>query len=402
MESRVTQCPQCGTAFRVTQQQLQLATGRVRCGSCLHVFVAAQHWAAQDVEPTAASDTTPATSADWEAAATQAVSGAMEFSDAFLELDGKVVDEADHDVADPADDSGEDDEHWARRILAEEESAKREPRNELLEAILAAPPSQSLKKTVTDAAPTASTSYDPGEFQSGEKWVQELMADRQQDAAAAEAPMLAAAPPVLDQEPEQEYIPEIFRDHNKLIDGIQADALELHWHRHISPWLRHGLSALAIVLATALLCAQYVWFNSEQLARNPAYRSLLIVYCQLTRCAMPASRNISRIKNSNLVVLKHPRTEGALLLDTILTNYADFEQAFPSLYVEFSDLQDQPVASRTFAPQEYLRGDLVGTSTMPVRRPVHISLELVDPGERAVNYRIQLLPSSLDQSPRQR
>ena len=36
--SMVTQCPACGTSFRVTPPQLQAQHGMVRCGRCAHVF----------------------------------------------------------------------------------------------------------------------------------------------------------------------------------------------------------------------------------------------------------------------------------------------------------------------------------------------------------------------------
>ena len=36
--SMVTQCPACGTSFRVTPPQLQAQHGMVRCGRCAQVF----------------------------------------------------------------------------------------------------------------------------------------------------------------------------------------------------------------------------------------------------------------------------------------------------------------------------------------------------------------------------
>src|SRR4051812_28424699 len=36
--SIVTQCPSCGTKFRVTPPQLQAQHGMVRCGRCAQVF----------------------------------------------------------------------------------------------------------------------------------------------------------------------------------------------------------------------------------------------------------------------------------------------------------------------------------------------------------------------------
>lgn len=45
MDYRITQCPRCGTSFRVTDAHLAIAAGAVRCGSCLHIFNAREHWA---------------------------------------------------------------------------------------------------------------------------------------------------------------------------------------------------------------------------------------------------------------------------------------------------------------------------------------------------------------------
>ncbi|MEZ5595543.1 MAG: DUF3426 domain-containing protein [Pseudomonadales bacterium] len=43
IEPLVTECPQCRTRFRVTEAQLQVAGGRVRCGGCLTVFYGTDH-----------------------------------------------------------------------------------------------------------------------------------------------------------------------------------------------------------------------------------------------------------------------------------------------------------------------------------------------------------------------
>ena len=43
LDPLVTQCPNCDTRFRVSEQQLQVASGRVRCGACLTVFDGADY-----------------------------------------------------------------------------------------------------------------------------------------------------------------------------------------------------------------------------------------------------------------------------------------------------------------------------------------------------------------------
>ena len=39
-----TRCPECGTIFRVTSEQLRRKAGKVRCGQCQAVFNAFDHW----------------------------------------------------------------------------------------------------------------------------------------------------------------------------------------------------------------------------------------------------------------------------------------------------------------------------------------------------------------------
>ncbi len=43
MTSEITQCPQCGTRFKVTVEQLDAHDGLVRCGHCHEVFNAREH-----------------------------------------------------------------------------------------------------------------------------------------------------------------------------------------------------------------------------------------------------------------------------------------------------------------------------------------------------------------------
>ncbi|NVK02927.1 MAG: zinc-ribbon domain-containing protein, partial [Oceanospirillaceae bacterium] len=39
----ITQCPECQALFRVSEGQMRLAQGQVRCGACLTVFDAKSH-----------------------------------------------------------------------------------------------------------------------------------------------------------------------------------------------------------------------------------------------------------------------------------------------------------------------------------------------------------------------
>ena len=48
LEPLITRCPKCSTQFRVTENQLAVASGRVRCGACLTVFQGIDHLVLDD------------------------------------------------------------------------------------------------------------------------------------------------------------------------------------------------------------------------------------------------------------------------------------------------------------------------------------------------------------------
>ena len=87
-----------------------------------------------------------------------------------------------------------------------------------------------------------------------------------------------------------------------------------------------------------------------------------------------------------LLKLADMQTHGALVVDAIIYNRASFSQPFPLLELRFADLNGQLLASRRFKPGEYLGGELAGQAEMPPQTPIHVSLEILDPGAKAVNY----------------
>lgn len=185
------------------------------------------------------------------------------------------------------------------------------------------------------------------------------------------------------------YEGERLRAHNTersaLLMGIDPEPVEMTWtqQRRRRKWLWSGLALAALLV----LVVQVAWLQFDRFSRIEPYRSAYAVACSVLGCDLPALVDRSRIRAYNLVVRNHPEREGALIVDAILLNNARFEQPFPELVLEFSDLNGSAIAAREFAPDEYLSGELAGRDTMPPNQPIHLTLELVDPGENAVNYR---------------
>lgn len=184
-----------------------------------------------------------------------------------------------------------------------------------------------------------------------------------------------------------------WRDEPRLRDEslrhLQDEPLQLDWQPPRPQWGRRLLWAVLLLLALAALAGQYLYFNFDALARQERWRPWLEQLCQPLGCALPARVDVGQIKSSNLVVRSHPRHPGALSVDAILYNRADFAQPFPLLELRFEDLNGRALASRRFKPAEYLAGELAGSLEMPPQTPIHIALEILDPGAQAVNYRLE-------------
>src|SRR5699024_6915999 len=139
------------------------------------------------------------------------------------------------------------------------------------------------------------------------------------------------------------------------------------------------LSAVALLA----LAAQYAIFQFDTLARSPKWRPLYAEACQVLGCQLPLQSDPGQLRGANLVVRDHPKYQNALMVDALLFNQGDWPQPFPDLELTFKDLQGGIVATRRFTPSEYLRGDVVKRGAMPVNTPVHIALEIIDPGNTA-------------------
>ncbi|MDH4563423.1 DUF3426 domain-containing protein [Pseudomonas sp. BN411] len=167
---------------------------------------------------------------------------------------------------------------------------------------------------------------------------------------------------------------------------LNEEPLQLDWQEHKRPWGRWIGWTLLNLFAVLALTGQYVWYHFAELARQDQYRPWFQQICPEIGCQMPSKVDIELIKSSNLVVRSHPEFSGALVVDAILYNRAAFSQPFPLLELRFADINGQLLASRRFKPGEYLSGELAGQAEMPPQTPIHISLDILDPGTKAVNY----------------
>ncbi len=411
-DSFVTQCPHCQTSFRVNHNQLSVARGVVRCGACLQVFNAAKQLLEQSaaqkpvsepavVPPPAPVQPAPVSQREWSAAELDLDQLDLDQELARLEqreiqptTEFKAGTAREDSLSAHRDEPETDDQHWPDSLFSTPAN-EREASSEVLDEPL--PPL--IEQEPLDLAPAPGERTEPSlslealddDLDEPAQPIRPLAAELDEppvEHLSAKAPEDDFDTPEVDDERREPGLgPTSSRPARKepLLDLVD-DPLQLDWQKPKAHWGKRLLWIFLVLLAAAALAGQYIWFHFDELARQDQYRPWFQQLCPHVGCKVPSRVDIDRIKSSNLVVRSHPDFNGALIVDAIIYNRAPFTQPFPLLELRFADLNGQLIASRRFKPAEYLSGELAGKGEMPSQVPIHIALDILDPGPKAVNY----------------
>ena len=143
-------------------------------------------------------------------------------------------------------------------------------------------------------------------------------------------------------------------------------------------------TGVAVLLIIFIL--QYSYAMRDDLARYPELRPWVQKLCEVAQCDVPMQQNVDLIKLTHRDITIHPRVKGALLINAVFVNNANFTQPFPLMQITLSDINGRVIAKRRFQPVEYLDADVNIHRGMTPTNPVQIVLEIADPGKDAVNF----------------
>ncbi|MFO7527639.1 MAG: DUF3426 domain-containing protein [Marinobacter sp.] len=405
-----TQCPKCHTRFRVSDEQLGVAKGKVRCGNCMEVFNAIEHRvmpsspqppapSGGEAEPsdlTTEEDFVFADNPDEDAEEGRYAGSKLSFSDdelsdSFLSINQN--EKPGFRDANTDSEPEEVDESWADAILEEDEQPRqpsepeqpapsqpyrdeaaptfsaREPEPEKFEPRPAKPesepePAREPRRSASRPAPEPTFSATDT---SGEEPVESGFHPERTEAPAPES-MRATAP-----------FSDLRREPVSVNKGRGGKARTILW-------------SLVVIALLGVLVAQVTWFQFDRLSAIPELRPFYEKGCELAGCELKPLVNVDVIQSRKLVVRTDPENRGQLLVDAVIINRADFGQPFPAIALTFSNLNGDVVAQSVFTPDEYLAGDSRELDSMPTDTPVRIAISIRDPGRDAVNYNLNFRP----------
>jgi predicted Zn finger-like uncharacterized protein len=406
-----TQCPHCGTVFRVAADQLKLRGGIVRCGACQLIFdgnaglvdlnkappplppspPAAALETPAAIAPEPSSDTVvpdaPAQQSDASAGAGADASPESEAPVYTLELDRTFSPHGILPQAAPADDVS-DGEPAQDEIALEEPvtvSADADSADTALleraadeEAVVAALPAERQDDPEPAPAPASARADDAPPL---------LL----RESAGGSPPIASPAPPVTPRARAAEararrskLTPTRIEEPPKLRvpDSDEPEFVRRGRQREQSGKARRIALALgSLVLLLALAAQAVVSFRDVLAARYPALRPALVSSCALLGCSvrLPTRPDQLVIETGELITLGG----NAYTFSTLLRNQGDMALAWPSIELTLNDANDKPLVRRVFGPRDYAGAAATSPTGFGARaeQPVkiHFRLEGLEP-----------------------
>lgn len=425
--SLITRCPKCSTAFRVTDDILAMAQGKVRCGQCFHIFdtanVAPQ--AAQKNQAEPASANTLKSQASTNATPTPKISSnenrpekptSSENQEPKKQVEPSLDSDsaADEEIINP---------DWLETLFDDEDLQpfEEKPTPKSIANKKGASKTQAPKKTdeaqndhlapwelelaeveaALKNAPTPQSDNPENQVikatNNANKPIQKIASQKQPEhtTGSIQEPDYMVALHSLAQTASAQSRPSNIRSQHSILERLSAQEslaplLEENETKPSVRKKRTWLWLLGLVLGGALLTGQVAAHYFDTGSRSPSLRSFYKMACSYLDCALPSFEDIDSISIQHVRIQSHPSIPNTLLVNAIMTNVSSFSQSMPKIALEFFDLNGTPVAARLFAPRDYLHKDFLDITYMPSNTPIHLVIPIKDPGATAVTHQLNV------------
>ena len=322
----ITRCPNCQTAFRVTEAQLAAHRGKVRCGRCAFVFNAKDSLKSDPL--TEKVNSTPTTT-----------------KEASLVLPHSVVVETPQvkpHIASPK-----------PQPIAEPVASTAEPKVDIVAMAI-----QSLAADIQYEAIPATDSHTPS-AKIGKPAPQQAAPALPKETpkpvtpAVSKKPVHQQAAPALPKEAPKPVTPPVSKEPSSYRPIYMDDDNLLAPAPAHSKW--HSVYIAAIVLLMLGFALQLAYHQRTQISMElPWLRPKLISACQALGCSMPLPKNTEMLRSEWSELSYVPEFPNIIQLNATLRNLAQYEQALPMLEVTLTDDQEHIVLKKVFKPSEYL------------------------------------------------
>lgn len=353
-----TQCPHCGTQFRVAADQLKLRGGIVRCGACQQIFDGNSTL----IDLAAGPAPVVAAPADATPEVPSPVIFPAPVDETPVETLAPVSEPVSEQVSEPVAQQEPEPEPVPTPASTSEPDTLPAPepsREHTADSI--GPPTLLLRESSGGSPPIVSNAP----------------ASPRNRAAEARARRVKAAPSRIDEAPKPPPPPPKPKP-----DIDEPEFVRSTRQREASSkTTRIALAVGSVLLLIALVVQAAVSFRDVLAARHPGLRPALVSTCALLGCSvnLPARPEQLVIETGELITLGG----NAYTFSTVLRNQGDMALAWPSLELTLNDLDDKPLVRRVFGPRDYAGAAAAAPAGFAARGEqqvrIHFRLEGAEP-----------------------
>lgn len=415
---KVTHCPNCQTCFKVTDEQLKLYNGKVRCGRCAFVFNALNHLI--EVEDMSAQTLHMPPNALRQEKAEKSVEKALEQpvitatsqppeSPATEETETQAEVEMTSESPTPtaATPVAADTEAVPETAPAHVDSGELDtnpflPRAALQEALSGDGIGLAIEsETEVTPAPSSDAQDDFDEEieitapDDGSNFTSPPIAETESTTSSSDMAQPAARPFYVEPELELDVSPahELEEDAPKRPSRVFKPIADLSApepvlleseDRFRSVWL------VGSIVAALLLLGQIVFANRTQITVSfPGMKPALEAVCRGFGCSIPLPADDTLISIESSELNPDVNQPNLIRLSATLLNRAEFDQALPMLELTLTDTNDQTVVRKVFEPSTYLDKSHPALA-MPAKAELQANLALDIGDLKAAGYRLFL------------
>jgi predicted Zn finger-like uncharacterized protein len=399
-----TQCPHCGTTFRVAHDQLKLRAGLVRCGACKEIFNGIEHLlhaaepasAGPQPESGTAATPPPAPGTDHGGAGILPPTSMPEpepepettDSDA-TDADTEAPQPAPFSALAPTDPDSPDHDRGAGNGAGNDMAALSTYPPPAMEDADSAAYDPLQRMTLMDFARGEEAAADTFPDTSAQRLGADSGNGNGDDSDASEdSDELDRAIDALKHKPLRR------RSRAKAKAPAEPDFIARARKQQHGSGIRRALLAGASVLLLLAALAQGAYaFRNQLAALLPQVKPLLALGCGALDCRIDLPKQIDSvtIESSELQALAPEKNTFAL--SVLLRNRSSTIEAWPDIELTLNDASEQPLVRRVFRPRDYLpaaQNEAEGFAAN-TEQPLRMYFELATP--KAAGYRIYLFYS---------
>jgi len=154
---------------------------------------------------------------------------------------------------------------------------------------------------------------------------------------------------------------------------------------------KNSLAVFMLLLLLLSAVLQTVYFLRAEISwRYPSSQAYLKLACKKIGCNIALAKQINLLVLDDTDLLEDEQRLGLMYLSSSIVNQAPFSQAYPTIELTLTDIEDRAKYTRQFSPQEYLDHGTESEIGLAAGQSLKLRLPLANPDQSIAGYRVRV------------